>query len=466
MKSRRVLVAAIGAVALIAVLLGIVVTTVLFGRSGRVCGGVTVAGVKLGGLTRERAEYALRTWARDRLNSGITLTALDTRWNGTPWAFGARIEWKEAADRAYAVGRDGSIFHRAACVLGGGGSEKRITPRTLVDSSRAQASLAKVAKAVNRPHKDARMRVVAGRLVARQDEVGLKLDRNRAVKAIARGIESGQSVITLPVEVDEPDVTAKDAAGIDTLLARFTTTYNPGKVGRTHNLTIASGRVNGTVLKPGQVFSVNDCVGPRVAEAGFRMAQVFVRGKLEEGLGGGVCQVSSTLYNAVLLAGLKVIERHPHSRTVPYVRAGRDATVAYGLRDFRFQNSNSGPIAIIATAGGAHLTVDIYGSAKERKSIQIYTSGAKYTAVGRTTVSDGSLKPGQKKIVDKGARGVSVTVYRKVLQPDGTSLTQIVSRDRYAAQSAVVAVGPQAAASNAAASLVSGKSAARNVALP
>lgn len=440
MRSWAGRIAAILAVVLAGCILGIVSATISFGRGDRICKGVSVLGVNVGGLTKAKASQVLQAWARDKLNGSVTLTALDTRWTGAPAAFGARIDWRKAVDEAFSVGRRGGIFERARCVVFSGG--KKIEAGILLDPSQAKRAFAKVARAVNRPHKDARMRVEDGHLLVSQDECGIKLNEDKAVRTMACALQAGDAVIKLPVETDQPEVTSRDVALINTMLARFTTTFNPGKVGRTHNLTLAAKSLNGCILKPGDEFSVNQTVGPRLVERGFRTAQIFVKGKLEDGIGGGVCQVSSTLYNSVLLADLKVIERHPHSRTVPYVRPGRDATVAYPARDFRFENSNSSPICVITRVGGARLTVEIYGSATDKKNIQVYTSGARRTGAGRTTIVDSTLRPGQKKTVDKGSSGVSVTVFRKILNTDGSASTEIVSRDRYAAQNSVVAVGP------------------------
>ena len=421
---------------------GMTAVVVFYGRGDRICKGVTVSGVQIGGLAKKQAARAIRAYARERTNRGVVLTALDCRWTGTPAAFGARVEWQKAIDDAFAVGREGNIVHRAVCVLTSGGAGKRIRAETVLDPSQLKRTLDKVAKAVNRPYKDASIKVVDDRLEIEQDAWGIKLNEQKAATAISTALVSGQSVVSLPVEADKPSIAAQDAMQIDTLLARYTTPFNPGKRDRSHNLKLAAEVISGIILKPGHRFSYNAVVGPRVGKRGYKSAPIFVRGELEPGVGGGVCQVSSTLYNSVLLAGLKVVERHRHSRTVPYVRAGRDATVAYGWRDFKFENSNSSPICVMTKVAGARLTIDIYGAAKDKKKIEIFTGGAKRSARGETTVVDNSLKPGAKKVVDKGSSGVSVTVYRKVTAPDGSSETQVVSKDRYPARDRIVAVGP------------------------
>ena len=139
--------------------------------------------------------------------------------------------------------------------------------------------------------------------------------------AVTRALIAGKLSVPLPVVADKPNIVAADAAHVDTLLARYVTVYNAGKEDRTHNLTLAAKTIDGVILKPGDEFSVNDAVGPRLEDRGFREAPIFIKGKLEPGLGGGVCQVSSTLYNAVLLAGLKVLAGSHHSAKSA-IRAG------------------------------------------------------------------------------------------------------------------------------------------------
>ena len=429
--------------AIAAVVLAVVITaaTISFSGSDRICRDVAVSGVEIGGLTKARTVAKIEAWGDERVKRSVTLTALDVRWTGTLQDFGAKVDTRDALSRAFSVGRTGNIFRRAVCALTPWGGGKRIKARLVLDDSRTRATLNTLARQVDRPHRDAALRVVDNRLEIKPDGCGIKVNEENAARVVSRAVASGLAVVSLPVEVDRPDVTSNDAAGIDTLLSRFTTSFNPGKRGRTHNLTLASRTLSGIILKPGMRLSTNQTVGPRIMSRGFRTAQIFVKGKLEEGLGGGVCQVSSTLYNAVLLAGLKVLERGHHSRTVPYVTAGRDATVAYGLIDFRFENTNAAPIGLITHVKGSRLTVDIYGAAADKKEVKVYTSASRWTAAGAQTVTDASLSPGLRKLVEKGSRGVSVTVYRKIGKPDGKAVTEIISRDRYLPQKAVIAVG-------------------------
>ena len=143
----------------------------------------------------------------------------------------------------------------------------------------------------------------------------------------------------------------KDLPAKEEVLGRYKTSFNPGEKNRTINLKLAAAAINGQVIQPGKTFSFNKTVGPRTRERGYLEATIFVGGKKEQGLGGGICQVSSTLYNAVLNSKLKVVERHTHSLPVTYVPTGKDATVSYGYLDFRFQNNKPYPVKIQAAVG-------------------------------------------------------------------------------------------------------------------
>jgi vancomycin resistance protein YoaR len=191
---------------------------------------------------------------------------------------------------------------------------------------------------------------------------------------------------------------------VDTVLGSFTTRFPAWRRERTTNIRIAANKVDGTVIKPGEDFSYNKIVGPRSKEFGFKDAPIFVRGKLVPGTGGGICQLSSTIYNAVLLSNLKIVERSNHSSTVPYVSLGRDATVAYGLLDFRFRNSTSTPIYISSRMSGSYLHVDIYGASKDKTDVDVV-------------------------VEKKGA--LKANVYRVVKQDGKIISRELVSRDRY-----------------------------------
>jgi len=143
-------------------------------------------------------------------------------------------------------------------------------------------------------------------------------------------------------------------------LATFTTEFDPNIKGRTHNIKRASTAINFTVVQPGEEFSYNKTIGPTTKKNGYELGMVFMQGKKAQGYGGGVCQVSSTLYNAAANAGMEIVERHDHSLPVSYVPAGQEAATSFGGKDFRFINTNNFPVVIRSVVGHGEITVSIH----------------------------------------------------------------------------------------------------------
>jgi len=142
------------------------------------------------------------------------------------------------------------------------------------------------------------------------------------------------------------------------LLSECTTSFSGGKQARKDNITLATSKINNTIIKPGEVFSYNETVGPTGKKQGFRLARIFVRGRNSQGYGGGVCQVSSTLHKAALDAGLEIVERHPHSKKVTYLPAGQDAATSYGGNaDLKIKNNKPFDIKIETCADNELVTV-------------------------------------------------------------------------------------------------------------
>ena len=164
----------------------------------------------------------------------------------------------------------------------------------------------------------------------------------------------------IPIEEAQPPVTDADLASVDSILGEYSTHYYPGARGQ--NIAIAAGKLNGAFIRSTGTFSFNDTVGARTRDAGYQTAGVILDGRPAQDIGGGVCQVSSTLYNAVLLAGLKTTVRTSHAFPSSYCPPGRDATVADGLLDFQFQNQLAHGVYLLASANGTDLTIYVLGT--------------------------------------------------------------------------------------------------------
>lgn len=286
--------------------------------------------------------------------------------------------------------------------------------------------LTKQSQAISTPGHDAYL-TVSGQTVTLHPEVtGRKLDIAATLKkwkdALANKDTSFDTTL-LPLVIDEhakPKITGDDLKGITTVLGSYRTTFNSDATNRTHNIAIASDKINGTLIASGKQFSFNTVVGERTAEAGYDDAPVFVNGKLEPGIGGGICQVSSTLFNAALLSGMTIEERTPHFEPVGYIPAGRDATVAYGYLDFCFKNPYTQPIYVVSNMEADTLTVYILGTAADApQNASIIVGGQKVIPHKKTESIDPSLKADS---VTEGHDGLSLVTTRHVIWADGRTL--------------------------------------------
>ncbi|GAE35878.1 VanW family protein [Halalkalibacter akibai] len=215
-----------------------------------------------------------------------------------------------------------------------------LTPELDEDSLRQLASelASQIDKAMVNPKLKENGEVIAGqpRVILAEEELIETL----------RNLEVGTSELELPIYVTEP-LSAEEIRGIDQkIVASYKSYFNPSVAGRSQNVFLSSEAITGVVIGPGDSFSFNHTVGQRTRERGYQEAKEIVDKEFVMGIGGGICQTSSTLFNAVDQAGLEMIERYTHSREVGYVPAGRDATVSWGGPDFRFRNPFSYPVLI------------------------------------------------------------------------------------------------------------------------
>lgn len=221
----------------------------------------------------------------------------------------------------------------------------------------------------------------------------------------------------IPLKLTDPKITLDklDINVFPNLLSQYDTTYDVKNKNKTNNLEIAMSKINGVILKPGETFSYNKTLGARTIENGYKEAPIYSNGQVVNGLGGGICQASTTLYNCVVMADLEIVERQNHMFVPTYVNAGKDATVVYGSIDFRFKNTREYPIKIEASASNGVARVSIYGIYKEKEyKIQLETEILEITPFETVYVKDSSLKGDETQTIQKGQNGVKVETYKVV----------------------------------------------------
>jgi len=232
-----------------------------------------------------------------------------------------------------------------------------------VDTDKAQKALRRVQNGLNTSPVDARPVYYKKKVVIDSQKPGRRLNIGASAVALRKRAEDDAAQTRFPLVRDAvaPKVTAERLKGINAILATYTTRLNPSKKGRTTNVRVASQTIDGTVLKPDEVFSLNDVVGERTPQRGYKKAIIFAGRQLETDYGGGVSQVTGTLFNAALEAGLPIVTYRVHTRPVDYIALGRDATVSWGDFDMKFKNNTSAPIYISYQLKGSKLTARLFG---------------------------------------------------------------------------------------------------------
>lgn len=249
---------------------------------------------------------------------------------------------------------------------------------------------------------------------------------------------------TIPLKITKPKKTINnlEEEAFPDLLATFSTRFDGSNYNRNTNIKLAAKKVNGTVILPGEKFSFNTIVGSRTIEAGFKEGTAYVGGKVVPDVGGGVCQVSSTIYNTALLANMQIVERSNHMFTTGYVAASRDATVYYGSLDFVFKNSRKYPIKMVASANGGVCKVSIYGI-KEEKEYEVIIQSKITSYINPTTIykEDPTLEEGKEIVEQTAITGCRSEGY-KILKLNGKIVSQtLLSKDTYKSRNKIVRRG-------------------------
>ena len=278
---------------------------------------------------------------------------------------------------------------------------------------------------------------------------GIDFDVEKAKEMIASEVKD-EYVIELIIT--KPKITLEDIGteAFPDRLSTFSTKYNASDKDRTTNLVIACRKLNGKVIMPGETFSYNETLGPRTYAAGYRNGKIYENGQVVDGLGGGICQISSTLYNAALMSDMEIVERRNHQFVTSYVDKGRDATVVYGATDFRFKNTRTYPIRLVASATGGVATVSVYGIKEADREYTYSFRTDVISTIPYTTkyVEDSSVAAGKEVVTQKGTNGLVCKTYMTKMLNGKVVSTKLLSTDTYSAMQRIVKRGTAENTSN------------------
>ena len=442
------------AAAALALLLGTVGFTAAFIREaqayrGRILPGVSIAGIPVAGLEPAQALSRVEGVVAPHLARTLELRAAGVVIRPSLAELGVRAEYTRAVAAAYALGRRGGLLRRlqARWRLRQGAD---VLLEVVRDERALRAVVSRLAAAVAVPPRDARVTVVDDLVVLTEpSRDGRVLDEEATAHQIRRALEEGAAGIEAVVRVVPPRFSTTDALSLTVPVARYTTRF-VDIPNRNHNIALAAGRLRGVLILPGEVFSFNRVVGPRTPRLGYLPAPVLLNHVLVPGDGGGVCQVSSTLFNVALLADLAILERASHTRPVAYLPIGRDATVVYGGQDLRFRNTSGVPLLLWSTVRGLRLTLTLYGPPQAARDVRIVVGERKEIPPPAHTAwrADPELPLGQV-VVDPPQMGYRVRTYRIVTREGVEVKRELVGRSVYIPLPRTIRTGTRRAAAQA-----------------
>lgn len=270
------------------------------------------------------------------------------------------------------------------------------------------------------------------------------LDFNISMEEAKRIISEEKEEYEIPLKITKPKVKTEDLGDkiFKQTLSKYTTIYDAGNKSRANNIALACKTINGTIILPGETFSYNKVLGNTTKEKGYQLGGAYVGGKVVKAYGGGICQVSTTLYNSVLYANLEIVERYNHSYAVSYVPAGRDATVSYGGKDFKFKNNRKYPIKIVANAKNGVVNISLKGIKEDKEyDIEISSSVLSTTSFETTYQDNNTLAEGKQKIIQKGHNGYKSKAY-KIVKYNGKVISKtLLSSDTYKPMNRIIEKG-------------------------
>jgi vancomycin resistance protein YoaR len=419
-------------------------------KEDTILNGVSIDQVDVSGMTKSEAIRALETYENSLGEQTLSLGIGDHVLEAKLSDFGVTFANTDVVEEALSIGRTGNIVKRYK-------DQKDLQKKGKVYSLSWDADAAMVREFVknkctqfDQEAQNATLSRSNGKFDFVEGVEGLVLDQDAAVNTILNYLGDGWSsdksseVLELKTKITEPEGSAEDLAYVTDLLGTYTTSFSTSGANRCKNVSSAAGHINGTVLYPGESFSTLEAITPFTEANGYAMAGSYLNGEVVESMGGGICQVSTTLYNAVIRAELNVDERFPHSMIVHYVDLSSDAAIAEsGGKDFKFTNSTDYPIYIEGyTTSDKKITFNIYGkeTRDSNRTISFESVTLSETPAPTVLVADASKALGTKS-VKKGDSGYTAELY-KIVKVNGVETERTkVNKSAYSSGKRTVTYG-------------------------
>lgn len=414
-----------------------------------ICEGVYINSLDVGGMTEDEARKALEEYTSGLLEKTVTVNVDENAVKTTVGELGFTCETEATVQEALNYGKTGNFIKRYKEIKDLEQEPKVLSLEVKVENTKIKKFVKKECSAFDIKAKNASLTRKDGKFHITEETTGRKVSVNDTTEKIENYLlndwDYEAAVIDAVVIVAEPEYTKEELEGCTDLLGSFSTTYASSSASRANNLANAAKFINGTVLYPGDTFSTGKTINPITVENGYSIAAAYENGQVVDSIGGGVCQVSTTLYNAVLKAELEIVERSNHSMIVGYVKPSMDAAIAGDYKDLKFKNNLELPVFIEALTVGRTITFNIYGNETrdtahrtvefESKVLQVIQPGAE------KITEDPSLPSTYRKVTQSAHVGYKAELW-KVVYEDGVEVSrERVNTSSYAAEPAYVTIG-------------------------
>lgn len=415
------------------------------GKTDRIFPGVALKGTPLGNKSRNEVLKTLDEYVNSLKNESITVKFGNRSAKFKLADINLQVNAASIMNMAWAVGRQGNFLNQWQDRKNVARNGREVPVEFSFDQNKLNSILQNLTKEFNVPPRDAELVVTpsdAVQILESSEGRGVDLrNASEQVMSIING-ESAPEIVLKIVNL-KPVLTTQDLENmrVNGELARFTTYFDAKKTNRVFNIRVAAQALDGRMIKPGEVFSFNEVVGPRSQEAGYKLAPSILNNEFIDSLGGGVCQVSTTLYNTLLQADMEIVERSNHSLTISYVPIGQDAAVAYGYKDLKFKNNLPGAVIIKSTVSGNTVTLKLFGDVAEKKSVHIVNNIVKEYPFQIVYKNDATLAQGSQRVDQKGTKGYRVMSRKSVYQNGQMLGEKPLSESYYKPLNEIILVG-------------------------
>lgn len=416
-------------------------------NSDEIAMGVYVEEVNVSGMTKEEAKEAVNEYIVGKAEEKIILSVGDEELNVSRGDLGVAWNNEDVIDEALGLGKNGNLIKRYKALKDLEFDNKVYEIDYTADSEKIQTVVTEKCTKYNQKATNVGLKKTGSGFEVIPGKQGIVVDETAAVETVLSFIEGEYSAentkVAVPTMISEPIGSPEELAKVKDLLGSFKTSYKTSDSDRSKNVRTGTGHIDGTVLYPGETFSTYEFVNPFTEENGYAMAGSYLNGKVVDSLGGGICQVSSTLYNAVLQAELEVVERSPHSMMVTYVQASADAAIAGTYKDFKFKNNTDAPIYIEGyTTDEKQVVFNIYGAETRpsNRTIKFTNKVLESTPAVTQLVADPAQGIGYR-VVESGHNGCKAELYKEVYVDGVLQSSDRVNKSTYQVSNRMVYYG-------------------------